>query len=154
MNSTRPQSAKVGVSQFHEDMDKHQLNQFAVMSSANFKEVLLGVDENDRPEWIQDIIESDPPSEAQLLRAGSKILFYNKCIAKRCHLESNLGGHKHVVTLGNMMLSVDRAEAFKRRSRTLRDAFIAGSILVTYSADTPKGYELSFISIFKSACKA
>ena len=82
MNSTRPQSAKVGVPQFHEDMDKLQLNQFAVMSSANFKEVLLGVDENDRPEWIQDIIESDPPSEAQLLRAGSKILFYKQNLIK------------------------------------------------------------------------
>ena len=71
MNSTRPDSAKVTVSQFQEDMDKHQLNCFAVMTSNNFKEVLSTVDENERPEWFQDIIESDPPSQAQLVRAGS-----------------------------------------------------------------------------------
>ena len=74
MNSTRPESAKVSVPDFHEDMEKHQLNPFAGMSAANFKEVLQGVYEKDCPEWFQDIIESDAPSEAQLLRAGSKTL--------------------------------------------------------------------------------
>ena len=50
-----------------------------------------------------------------------------------------MGGQKHVITLGSTLIAVERAEAFKRRSRSLRDAFIAGSVLVQYSAETPKG---------------
>jgi len=69
MNSTRPFSAKVEVSVFEEDFKRHALNKFALCSYSSFKEMLSGVDVADRPDWFQDVIESDAPSSTQISTA-------------------------------------------------------------------------------------
>ena len=72
MNSSRPVSAKVEVSTFEQDFKRHGLNMFALCSYPSFKEVLSGVECAERPEWFQDVIESDAPSQMQISTAQRK----------------------------------------------------------------------------------
>ena len=72
MNSARPTSAKLDVSDFEDDFKRHGLNMFAVCSYSSFKDVLSGVEMSERPEWFQDLIESDAPSLMQITTAQRK----------------------------------------------------------------------------------
>ena len=46
----------------------------------------------------------------------------------------------HSFSLSGQDFSIVRGQCFKRRSKTLLDAYVAGSILVQFSAETPHGY--------------
>ena len=75
MNMTRPDSHKVSVDQFEDDLSRLSINRLALTASSTFRDMLVAVPSEDRPDWFNDIIESDAPSRIQIMRAESKILF-------------------------------------------------------------------------------
>ena len=76
MNSTRPQSEQVPEAEFFDGLKRHGINRFALKSYENFVQCLAPVALDERPDWFNDLIESDAPSLKQIKKLESKSFVY------------------------------------------------------------------------------
>ena len=74
MNSTRPEADQVCEDEFGSGLKKHGIDQHALTSYECFVESLKTASIDERPDWFNDLIESDPPSSKQIKNFESKSL--------------------------------------------------------------------------------
>ena len=74
MNSTRPESDQVPEDEFFSGLKKQGIDPHALSSYENFVECLTPVPLDERPDWFNDLIESDPPSLKQIKKLESELI--------------------------------------------------------------------------------